>query len=277
MMRPASQKWLLMAALLALFLGPQLALSHECPAAEGTASLEAEIRTLKSELSNLRASLEASQKAISKSSAVLSEKESSLTQCHSKLTEAGKASQMDFGKLMAALSNSVQAGATRGIEEIKAVAQEMSSGKFDKLHEALACTTKSIRSAFSSVVSIGLAQLQHHTPPAVKEQMSQAQQKAAGLWKAHVVDAAWAQPLLRQAAALNAELKRLVTQGLSSHPSMAPFADPVTVQLIVGAVFALPVVLLLVLPFALGGSTASKETARPFKGKPRGKGKPHRV
>jgi hypothetical protein len=67
----------------------------------------------------------------------------------------------------------------------------------------------------------------------------------------HITSAAWWKSLCKQAEQLEAELRTLVASSLKSVPALAPYADPVTVQLAVYFVFAAPVLTLLLASCAL--------------------------
>ncbi len=67
----------------------------------------------------------------------------------------------------------------------------------------------------------------------------------------HITSAAWWKSLTAQAALVELELRTYITSTLKSVPSLAPYADPVTVQLLVYFMFAAPVLTLLLSTVAL--------------------------
>lgn len=202
----------------------------------------------------------------SECSSKLNNLQSTHSDCSSKLSDAteqllkASSKKLDIPTIATALAAIAKESALSAVATSKAVFEELKDGKTDRLSAVVGDLLSTTRGVASSVVAFVTAQVDQHLPEPVKQQISTHVAKAQALWKEHVTDAAWAQPMLKQFSSVNEELKKVVGSTLASTPALAPLADPVTVQLLAYSVFALPVVLLLVLPLALAGGKKKPET-----------------
>lgn len=184
--------------------------------------------------------------------------------------------KLDLPTIALALVDLAKEGALAAWDEVKAIAEELKSGKTTKLEARVASTLSTFQGAASSVIAFMRREADEHLPEPVKKQIAAGAAKAQALWKEHVTDAAWAQPLLAQLKSVNEEVTKVVSSALTSTPALAPLSDPVTVQLVVYAVFALPVLVLVLLVLVLvsGGKKkdAAAEGGKPGGSKKKGKG-----
>ncbi|GFH20037.1 uncharacterized protein HaLaN_17091 [Haematococcus lacustris] len=180
-----------------------------------------------------------------------------------------KAAPLDFQAVVAALMASSQSWVKALAADASAIFEELKTGKTEKIQVLAKSSLDAVRGAASSTVAFVRTEVDEHVPEPVKQKVMELFAQAKLLWQQNVIEAAWMKPLLEQLASLNAEVKKVLTDVLSKTPALAPYADPVSVQLAVYGVFGLPVLLVLVLPLALAsrskqaaqapGSTASKK------------------
>lgn len=189
-----------------------------------------------------------------------------------KATASKAAKPHDVTDLLAALAKHGEKALHDAWAETKAIAKELQHGKTDRLAAVSVSAVQTLRGAGSCTVAFVKAELDEHVPEHIKQQVAAAHLKVLALWNQHVVEAAWAQPILKQLGALNNDMKKIVVKQLAKSPALAPLADPVTVQLVVVGAFALPLLLvLLIVLMALGGSAKKETQARPGGGKAKGK------
>lgn len=198
-----------------------------------------------------------------------------LAAAEEQLAKKPESVKLDIPTIAVALVGIAKEKTWAAVDTGKAVFEELKQGKTDLLSALGQDLVSTLAGAASSTVAFIKAEADEHLPESVKQQISTNVAKAQAFWKEHVTDAAWAQPVLKQLSSVNDELKKVITSALSSTPALQPLADPVTVQLLVYAIFALPILLLLVLPLALAGGKKERPAAdtRPSSSKNKKKGK----
>ncbi|KAL6760205.1 hypothetical protein V8C86DRAFT_2558958 [Haematococcus lacustris] len=219
-----------------------------------------QIEKLQAELTEAKASITSKDEQLASATAALQRAEGEST---------SKAAPLDFQAVVAALMASSQSWVKALAADASAIFEELKTGKTEKIQVLAKSSLDAVRGAASSTVAFVRTEVDEHVPEPVKQKVMELFAQAKLLWQQNVIEAAWMKPLLEQLASLNAEVKKVLTDVLSKTPALAPYADPVSVQLAVYGVFGLPVLLVLVLPLALAsrskqaaqapGSTASKK------------------
>ncbi|KAJ9522559.1 hypothetical protein QJQ45_008403 [Haematococcus lacustris] len=204
---------------------------------------------------------------IEKLQAELTEAKASITSKDEQLASA-TAAPLDFQAVVAALMASSQSWVKALAADASAIFEELKTGKTEKIQVLAKSSLDAVRGAASSTVAFVRTEVDEHVPEPVKQKVMELFAQAKLLWQQNVIEAAWMKPLLEQLASLNAEVKKVLTDVLSKTPALAPYADPVSVQLAVYGVFGLPVLLVLVLPLAL--ASRSKQAAQVIKAAFRG-------
>ncbi|KAJ9506301.1 hypothetical protein QJQ45_019758 [Haematococcus lacustris] len=143
-----------------------------------------------------------------------------------------KAAPLNVQAVVAALMASGQSWVKALAADASAIFEELKTGKTEKIQVLAKSSLDAVRGAASSTVAFVRTEVDEHVPEPVKQKVMELFAQAKLLWQQNVIEAAWMKPLLEQLASLNAEVKKVLTDVLSKTPALAPYADPVSVQLV---------------------------------------------
>eukprot|EP00200_Dunaliella_tertiolecta_P011064 CAMPEP_0202381642 /NCGR_PEP_ID=MMETSP1127-20130417/37594_1 /ASSEMBLY_ACC=CAM_ASM_000462 /TAXON_ID=3047 /ORGANISM="Dunaliella tertiolecta, Strain CCMP1320" /LENGTH=277 /DNA_ID=CAMNT_0048980673 /DNA_START=23 /DNA_END=856 /DNA_ORIENTATION=+ len=231
---------------------------------EQLASSQAQLGQKSNELRAVQLQLWERMKELSQKTSELSQKAQELSQKKLELQRAQQASQdLSLAAVASALSRGLKNKSQSLQGEVLLIFEEAKQGKFDRVHVLGLGLLDSCRGAASSVYAFIATEADEHLPPPAKAALRSWCASASSVWHAYVVEAAWAAPVVSRVKAANQELMAILTLQLRAVPSLQPYSDPAFVQLLVYAIFGLPLLLLVILPLALLLSTRKAEDEAP--------------
>ncbi|KAF5827760.1 hypothetical protein DUNSADRAFT_18784 [Dunaliella salina] len=212
---------------------------------EQLASTQAQLGQKSNELYAVQLQLWERTNELSQKTSELSQKTAELSQKELELQRARTASQdLSLAAVAKALSGALKNKIQSLKGELLIIIEEAKQGKFDRARvlglDLMQATNNLWRGASSSVYAFLATE---------------------------------AAPFVSKVKAANQELMAILTLQLRAVPSLRPYADPAFVQLLVYAIFGLPILLLVILPLALLLSTRKAEDEAPQSQKRGNKGK----